>query len=236
MSAAPDGDLRPYVPRALLDWDRHGGAPIRLVEGSLVSADISGFTKISERLAGLGRHGAEELTDLLNHCFDGMIAICDLGGGDVLKFGGDALLVLFTGPQHAQRACDAAIDMRESIARPLTTTSGQSVKLGMSVGVHSGVFTLFVVDVGHRELFVTGPAATRTVMCEGEAKSGQILVTDETAGLLHPSLLGARHPEGRLLRRSLRPHGGIEADDPEVHQHGREREAVDVMAFVPTAQ
>src|SRR4051794_34726364 len=213
MSAAPDGDLRPYVPRALLDWDRHGGAPIRLVEGSLVSADISGFTKISERLAGLGRHGAEELTDLLNHCFDGMIAICDLGGGDVLKFGGDALLVLFTGPRHAERACDAAIDMRESIASPLTTTSGQSVKLGMSVGVHSGVFTLFIVEVGHRELFVTGPAATRTVLCEGEANSGQILVTEDTAQLLHPARLGTRHSHGRLLRRSHRATRAVDDGD-----------------------
>ena len=72
----------------------------RVVSGSLLSADISGFTALSERLAGIGRAGAEELTDLLNRCFDGMIATASRHGGDVLKFGGDALLILFTGADH----------------------------------------------------------------------------------------------------------------------------------------
>ena len=88
--------LLPYLPRLLLDWPR--GARYLEVEGTLVSADLSGFTRLSERLAALGREGAEELTALLNGRFTGMIAEIDRFGGDVLKFGGDALLVLFRGP------------------------------------------------------------------------------------------------------------------------------------------
>ena len=67
--------LSPYVPRLVVDWaQRDPAARALIVEGSLLSADISGFTALAERLAAIGRAGAEELTDLLNRCFDGMIA------------------------------------------------------------------------------------------------------------------------------------------------------------------
>ena len=98
-----EGGLLPYVPRLALEWPP--GAPHLEVAGTLVSADLSGFTKLSERLAGLGREGAEELTTLLNACFTGMITEIERYGGDVLKFGGDALLILYRGRDHTARAC-----------------------------------------------------------------------------------------------------------------------------------
>ncbi len=184
----------------------------QVLEATLVSADISGFTKLSERLAGMGKQGAEELTDLLNECFDGMISICGAFRGDVLKFGGDALLVLFRGDGHAERACHASVGMRESIARPLVAGSGRRVSLRMSIGAHSGRFALYLVDAGHQELIVTGPAATRTVVCEGEANAGQILVSDSTASLVERAWLGARHPVGRLLRAVRARQGSVVAE------------------------
>ena len=90
---------RPYVPATLRAWGAHAPRH-RRVEGTLVSADISGFTALSERLASFGREGAEELTVLLNRCFGGMIDVVDDHRGDVLKFGGDALLILFEGDDY----------------------------------------------------------------------------------------------------------------------------------------
>src|SRR5436189_2803251 len=114
--------LEGFVPRLVTDWRRnHPDRRWWAREGSMLSADISGFTKLSERLAAQGNEGAEELTDLIDDCFDGMIAIAAQHGGDILKFGGDALLLLFTGPGHLERCCAAAVGMRASIARPLGT-------------------------------------------------------------------------------------------------------------------
>src|SRR6185295_17480188 len=48
--------LTPYVPRLLLSWVADGlDDAYREVEGTLVFVDISGFTKLSERLAKLGK-------------------------------------------------------------------------------------------------------------------------------------------------------------------------------------
>src|SRR6478752_8827009 len=105
LAVAAEDTLLSYVPRFLRSWP--DGARHLAVDGTLVSADLSGFTALSERLAALGREGAEELTTLLNACFTGMIEIIEQHGGDVLKFGGDALLILFRGEGHADRACDS---------------------------------------------------------------------------------------------------------------------------------
>jgi class 3 adenylate cyclase/tetratricopeptide (TPR) repeat protein len=194
--------LGPFVPNLLADWRRVPNRRWWRTDGSLLSADISGFTKLSERLAGLGKEGAEELTDLINECFDGMIDVATAHGGDVLKFGGDALLLLFTGPDHVDRACAAAIGMRASITRPLRTRSVARVALKMSQGIHRGELLFFVIDAGHHELLVTGPGATSTVECESTASAGEILLSPGAAAAAPPAWLGGeRDGGGRLLRR-----------------------------------
>jgi class 3 adenylate cyclase len=101
----------------VLDWvtdepDRRW----RVVEGTMVFADISGFTALSEKLATRGRIGTEELVETLSRVFAGMLDITANRGGQLLKFGGDALLVLFTGPDHARQAASAAVEMRQDFA------------------------------------------------------------------------------------------------------------------------
>ena len=192
--------LRPYIHRVLLDWP--AGARYQELEGTLVSADLSGFTRLSERLAGLGREGAEELTALLNGRFTGMIAEIERFGGDVLKFGGDALLVLFRGRAATARACMSTVAMRDFIARPVSTSRGMAVRLRISQGIHPGRFSLFLVDGNHRELVVTGAGTTETVECEATANAGQILLSEAAAASVDRTWLG-RRVEGRALLRRI---------------------------------
>ena len=71
------------------------------IDGSLALFDVSGFTVLTERLARLGRGGAEHINDVLNDIFEPLIDDVFEGGGDVLEFGGDAMVVLFSGSDHA---------------------------------------------------------------------------------------------------------------------------------------
>lgn len=61
----------------------------------MLLADISGFTRLSERLAASGPTGTEELTRLLNAYFGPVIDLITRHGGDVVKFAGDALLAVW---------------------------------------------------------------------------------------------------------------------------------------------
>ena len=160
--------LEPYVPRLVRTWDGlRGGVDAIEVDGTLVSVDLSGFTALSERLAAKGRAGAEEMILLISGVYEGLIGIATRRGGDVLKFRGDALLILFEGEGHEQRACRASVDMQWFIEHAGSTMSSVGpVSLRMSTGVHTGTVHAFLIEATHRELMVTGPATTATFRLE----------------------------------------------------------------------
>ena len=99
----PDGDVlefASYVPALVARHfvDRH--EPLAEAESerflaAVLFADISGFTALTERLAGTGPSGVEELTELLNDCFGELVELVGEHGGEVVKFAGD----LATGEQ-----------------------------------------------------------------------------------------------------------------------------------------
>jgi class 3 adenylate cyclase/tetratricopeptide (TPR) repeat protein/ABC-type cobalamin transport system ATPase subunit len=202
--------LAPYVPRLVVEWlQDHDAETHRCLPGTLAFVDISGFTALTERLARKGHVGAEEMSDALNATFGHLIEVADGQGADLVKWGGDAILLMFDGPGHAARACAAAYDMRARLRKVghLSTTAGR-IDLRMSVGIHSGDFHYFLVGdpALHRELLVTGPAASETARLEGVATAGQIVVSSATAALLDEEAVGEQvDPHGRLLRR--RPTG-----------------------------
>src|SRR5918999_4165880 len=196
-------ELAAYLPRLVRGWSADSGAPrARVVDGSLVSVDISGFTALSERMAAKGHEGAEELVRTISAIFAALIAVAERHGGDVLKFRGDALLLLFVGESHAARACGAASDMQWTIERVGAASSTTSdVELRMSAGVHSGPVHVFLTERPHRELLVAGPAATRVFELEDLANAAEIVVSAETAAAVDPAWLADERAGARLLRR-----------------------------------
>src|SRR5690349_19757873 len=70
-------------------------SPHWITEGTAAFVDISGFTKLSERLARKGREGAEQITEAIGSSFDAILHVAYANGGSLLKFGGDALLIWF---------------------------------------------------------------------------------------------------------------------------------------------
>ena len=194
--------LAPYVPRLVLEWDLDpADERWRALEATCCFVDISGFTALSERLARRGRIGAEELTEVLNHVFSRMLEVAYAKGGALLKFGGDALLLAFTGEDHATMAAQGAVAMRAALreARTVPTSVGR-VNLRMSVGIHSGTFHLIRVGAAHHELLITGPAATATTRMEQTADASEIVISSETADRLPAGAVGDAKGEGRLLR------------------------------------
>ena len=110
--------LRPYVPRLVVDWLRTDPDQLhREVEASLVFVDISGFTALTERLARKGKVGAELMRDTLDGVFTALLDEAYDWGAGLLKWGGDALLLMFDGPGHAWRASRAAWEMQGTIDR-----------------------------------------------------------------------------------------------------------------------
>jgi class 3 adenylate cyclase/tetratricopeptide (TPR) repeat protein len=207
--------LSSYVPRLLLQ--HLADEPERrawTLEGTVVFVDISGFTRLSERLAEHGKEGAEQVTEAIETCFTDLLAVAYANGGSLIKFGGDALVLLFHGEGHEALASRAAVWMRRALREVgRIDLPGAKVQLRMSVGVHTGTFHFFLVGSSHRELLATGPAWTRTVQMEHEADAGEILISPELASVLPARCLGPTKGAGILLRREP-PAGSAPGDQP----------------------
>jgi class 3 adenylate cyclase/tetratricopeptide (TPR) repeat protein len=213
--------LEPFGSRLATRWARDEPDRVhRRVPATMVFADISGFTRLTERLARQGRVGAELMSDTLDQTFATLLAPAFDEGADLLKWGGDAVLLLFrddaeddTGTAsrdgHAVRAARAAHRMRASL-RALVRTRALPVPapLRMSIGVHSadgkdsaggndsasdgGGFDFFLVGdpASHRELIVAGPESSHLTAIEQACGAGQILLSAATSARLPARVLG----------------------------------------------
>lgn len=216
-----------YLPRTLLSWQAsEDPAPLLETEGTFLLVDISGFTALSEMLAEKGKVGSEEVTDILNAAFTELLDIVMLDGGDLLRFGGDALFNLFTGEGHAARACRSALDMRDALEEFQQARSPAPLK--MSVGVASGPITAVLAgEESHEPLFI-GPTASEVVALQTAADPGEILVAQSVVDLVAEDVFGNGKAGGFLLE-----------GEPDVDDYDDEHEEVDVggielAKFVPT--
>ena len=89
--------LSTYLPTDRLHALARGATLPSRARGTVLFADISGFTPLTEALVRtLGpRRGAEELARQLNEVYDALITEVDRYGGSVIGFGGDAITCWF---------------------------------------------------------------------------------------------------------------------------------------------
>ncbi|MGC9393351.1 MAG: AAA family ATPase [Anaerolineae bacterium] len=157
------------------------------LEGTVMFADIDGFTQLSERFAEVAsEQGADELTGLVNRFLEILITTTHTYGGDIQKFGGDAGMLLFTGERHAHRACAAAIEVQTAMIRHMgeVHTSLGSFPLRISIGMGSG--RMVGMGLGNRdgrEWLITGAPLEAMGRAQSAAPAGGVVVHASTEHL-----------------------------------------------------
>lgn len=209
-----DGDARLAVFGSRLAHRWPDDAPWQVMDGTLGFFDVSGYTRLTERLARLGAEGAEAITEIADMLFVGLISAARAQGGDVLQFSGDAILVHFTGDGHPVRAAYAAEAMQRFIREhgSIASEIGR-VRLRMSVGMHAGPATFARLGVDQHVVLALGEHISRALAAEKEAEATQILVTPETAALLPESWWRATDSGMARLTRVPRDAGHDEDRD-----------------------
>jgi len=106
-------------------------------EVTMLNSDIAGFSTLSQSM------DAEELVAFLNDYFQRMIRVVLQHGGNIDKFQGDGMLVVFGAPNpmadHAERALSAAMEMVREVERfnrDLVASGRGAIQVGM--GLDSG--------------------------------------------------------------------------------------------------
>lgn len=193
--------LSAFLPRSLhglVGAALRGGDAFQRVTGTVLFCDVAGFTPLTEALSVLGKEGAEELTRLLNGYFTRMIGIIEGEGGDILRFGGDSMAVLFPGPQ-AGPALRAAADMMGAMGEFATLpTRAGNFKLSMKIGAAFGEVLLGIVGdgSGSYEFYGAGLPLDDSAEAEHHAKAGLVICHGTAAETCGPEVPLEPHGEG----------------------------------------
>lgn len=101
------------------------------IEATVAFIDICGFTAISEK------EKADSVVQILNDYFDIIVKEIIAQNGYIDKFIGDAIMAVFRGEYHLDRAVDACLAVRSKI-EALPAVEGRTYSPQVSIGINSG--------------------------------------------------------------------------------------------------
>jgi adenylate cyclase len=154
---------------------------IRAAEVSILFADISGFTSVSETKK------PEEVAEFLSHFFSCAVESIFAYGGTLDKFIGDAVMAFFGAPipqdDHADRAVLAGLMMQRLVGEWNAEREKTALPpVLIRVGINSGPAVVGNVGTEKRvDYTVLGSAVNIASRLEsGVAKPGQVVVSNNT--------------------------------------------------------
>jgi adenylate cyclase len=173
--------LKMYVDENVLNFMTHKEFENSLLRNEVVDAtvmfiDVCGFTSITEQVP------ANTVVNLLNGLFDEIVKGIIAQGGHVDKFMGDAVMAVFKGEYHLDRAIDTALAVREQLRAVKEIAFGDKVfKPEISVGINSGEMVsgnIGSVSLKRLDYTVIGDAVNLAQRLQSIAKAGQIIITE----------------------------------------------------------
>jgi adenylate cyclase len=159
----------------------------RLVTVTLLSADLRGFTAMSEDLS------PSEVMAQLNGYHGAMIDVIERHGGAIDKFIGDGTLVVFGLAGAPEEAAAAAVACAQGMLQALLVHNEEraargSPLLAMGIAVHTGPVIAGNLGVPGRrlEFTVIGDTVNTVSRLEGETKTAgtPVIISAETVALL----------------------------------------------------
>ncbi|MCH7414559.1 response regulator [Belliella sp. R4-6] len=181
--------LKMYVDETVLNF--MGGKEIEqamflneIVEGTVVFIDICSFTSISEN------ETADKVVELLNRYFDIMVQEIIKENGVVDKFIGDAIMCVFTGEFHIDRALDACLSIRKIIDQQAENTGTTNFKPKVSIGLNSGEMVSGNIGSSTLKRFdftVIGDTVNVAARLQAAAAQNQILISAKSFELVKES-------------------------------------------------
>lgn len=145
------------------------------VEASVLFIDICGFTAITES------EPADTVVRMLNTYFDVMVKEILAQNGHVDKFIGDAVMAVFRGKFHLDKAIDTALAVRAQIASLPAEQNTLSFLPQVSIGIHSG--ELISGNIGSGSLrrldyTVVGDVVNTAARLQSTAGPGQVVIAE----------------------------------------------------------
>jgi adenylate cyclase len=173
--------LRMYVDSNVLTFMNskefeHSLTANETVEATVAFIDICGFTSISEK------ETPDTVVKILNDYFDIIVKEIIVQGGYIDKFIGDAIMAVFRGEYHLDRAIDACLAVRGKIASLPTINATVPYTPLVAIGINSG--EMISGNIGSASLkrldyTVIGDTVNTAQRLQSAAGPGQIIINEK---------------------------------------------------------
>jgi class 3 adenylate cyclase/FixJ family two-component response regulator len=147
------------------------------IDATVAFIDICKFTSISEN------ETPDNVVKLLNSYFDLMVAEILAQGGFVDKFMGDAIMAVFRGDFHLDRAIDACLAVRNKVSALPSVTANVSFKPNVSIGINSGEMVsgnIGSISLKRLDYTVIGDVVNVAQRLQSAATPGQVVICDSS--------------------------------------------------------
>jgi adenylate cyclase len=173
--------LKMYVDETVINFMARPGFENKLlasetVEASVMFVDICGFTSLSET------QSAATVVGLLNKYFDQIVKEIIAHGGYVDKFMGDAVMAVFRGEYHLDRALDAALAVRAQLQNVHDQLpNGTDYHPAISIGINTGEMVsgnIGSASLKRLDYTVIGDTVNVSQRLQSAAQPNQIVITE----------------------------------------------------------
>ncbi|MDR6845980.1 adenylate/guanylate cyclase domain-containing protein [Flavobacterium granuli] len=172
-----------------------------MLEATVLFIDVCGFTTITEQFP------PNTIVNLLNGLFDTIVKEIIAQEGHVDKFMGDAVMAVFRGNYHLDRAIDTGLALKNQIKNIEEIIVGdKKYKPEISIGINSGEMVSGNIGSASLKRFdytVIGDAVNTAQRLQSVAKPGQILISEEVFHIAKESFKCELNGEYVLKNKSV---------------------------------
>ncbi len=173
--------LRMYVDENVLNFmgNREYESTImanETIEATVMFVDICGFTSISETAP------ADTVVTMINTYFDEMVKQIMAQHGYIDKFIGDAVMAVFKGEYHLDRAIDAALAIRNKVNNLPKIEGEGKFQPKVSIGIKSGEMicgNIGSVTLKRLDYTVIGDTVNTAARLQDAAKENHIIICED---------------------------------------------------------
>jgi len=174
--------LKMYVDENVLNFMTHKEFEHDLmrnevIEATIMFVDICEFTSITEQVP------ANTVVHLLNSLFDQIVKEIIAQDGHVDKFIGDAIMAVFKGENHLERAIKSALSVKAQLSTaPEISAGNKFFQPKISIGINSGEMVsgnIGSVSLKRLDYTVIGDSVNTAQRLQSAAKPNQILVNEQ---------------------------------------------------------
>ena len=191
--------LPAYTLEAAIRRTRGQTLDVEALDGSILFSDIRGYTTLSVGLA------VERVVEMLNVYLRCQAEVLARHGGVIDKFIGDAVLGVFMGPDHTERAVACGLEIQREV---IAMNARYAFDFPINVGIGVATGSLVLAEVGsdeRRERTLIGSVVNLASRLCSRAAAQEVLVGDGVR-----QVLGARLGVARTDQVELKGFSGLQ--------------------------